>query len=186
MGRSGTGLGLTVVWNTLQEHDGYIDLSTDAQGTAFSLYFPITREAIPDSGGISAEDYGGEGQTVLVVDDQPQQRDIISAILTHLGYRVDAVSSGEAAVEYVKDQPVDLLVLDMIMDPGINGRETYERILELRPGQKAVIASGYAMTEEVKAAQKMGAGRYIKKPFTVEGLGMAVKAELAREPSETA
>ncbi len=184
MGRSGTGLGLTVVWNTMQEHDGYIDLATDTQGSAFSLYFPITREPIPDPGRISVADYGGDGQTVLVVDDQKEQQDIISAILTHLGYRVNAVSSGEEAVEYVKNHPVDLLVLDMIMDPGINGRETYERILELRPDQKAVIASGYAMTEEVKAAQQRGAGRYIKKPFTVESLGMAVKAELGRGPSE--
>jgi DNA-binding NarL/FixJ family response regulator len=67
------------------------------------------------------------------------------------------------------------------MDPGINGRETYARIAELHPGQKAVIISGFAETSEVREAQKLGAGRYIKKPVTLENLGVAIKAELAKQ-----
>jgi len=63
----------------------------------------------------------------------------------------------------------------MIMDPGINGRETYERILKIKPGQKAIITSGFAETDEVKKAQQLGAGKYIRKPFTLENLGIAVK-----------
>ncbi|WP_435548738.1 response regulator transcription factor [Desulfobacterium sp. N47] len=55
----------------------------------------------------------------------------------------------------------------MIMDPGINGRETYEKIIEIHPGQKAVIVSGFSETDEMKAAQKLGAGEYIKKPLTL-------------------
>jgi len=96
-------------------------------------------------------------------------------MLEKLGYSATFVSSGEEAVEYLKKQEADLIILDMIMDPGINGRETYERILKIKPGQKAIITSGFAETDEVKKAQQLGAGKYIRKPFTLENLGIAVK-----------
>jgi len=82
-------------------------------------------------------------------------------MLIKLGYNAEAVSSGEEAIEYLKEHPVDLIVLDMVMPKGINGRETYEQIIKIRPGQKAVIASGYAKTKEVDTAQALGAGKYI-------------------------
>ena len=68
----------------------------------------------------------------------------------------------------------------MIMDPGINGRETYKRIIEIHPKQKAIIISGFAETEDVKEAQKLGAGKYIKKPVTLEKIGLAFKEELGK------
>lgn len=126
------------------------------------------------------EFYLGSGQFVLVVDDQRDQRKIACSFLQKLGYRTEAVSSGEEAIEFVREHPVDLLLLDMIMFPGMNGRETYERIIEIRPGQRTLIASGYSMSEDVKAAQSLGAESYIKKPYTFETLGVAVKSELAK------
>jgi DNA-binding NtrC family response regulator len=66
----------------------------------------------------------------------------------------------------------------MIMPPGIDGLETYRQILEIVPGQKAIIAGGYSPTESVQEAQQLGAGRYIKKPFTLEKIGLAVRNEL--------
>jgi len=80
----------------------------------------------------------------------------------------------------LKENTVNLLLLDMIMDPGINGRETYERIIKIHPNQKAVIASGFAETDEVREAQRLGAGPYVKKPFTLEKIGLAVKEELEK------
>ena len=68
----------------------------------------------------------------------------------------------------------------MIMDPGIDGLDTYKRILDFHPRQKAIIASGFSETERIKEAQKLGAGQYIKKPYTLERIGMAVKDELRR------
>jgi len=181
MGRSGTGLGLAVVWNIMLDHKGYIDVKSDESGTIFELYFPVTRDEILGKNlSIPIEDFKGEGETILVVDDVKSQRDISSKMLDTLGYKPEAVSSGEEAVEYLKKYTVDLILLDMIMDPGINGRETYKRIIKIHPGQKAIITSGYAETEDVKVAQKLGAGRYIKKPLTLEKLGLAVKEELAK------
>jgi two-component system cell cycle sensor histidine kinase/response regulator CckA len=126
------------------------------------------------------EDYLGHGEKILVVDDEARQREIAGGILTRLGYATDAVSSGEEAILYVKENPVDLIVLDMVMPKGINGRQTYEEIIKIRPGQKAIIASGYAKTKEVDLAQKSGAGEYIKKPYTLAKVGVAVKEELGR------
>ena len=179
MGRSGTGLGLAVVWNTVQDHNGYINVNTDGNGTVFELYFPVTREEVPGKRKeISLETIQGHGEKILIVDDEESQREIASAMLSKLGYKTETAASGEEAIRYVKEHAVDLLVLDMEMPKGINGRETYEEIIKIRPGQKAVIASGYAKTKEVDIAQRSGAGKFIKKPYILEIIGLAIKEEL--------
>ena len=180
MGISGTGLGMAVVWGTVKDHKGYIDIqSTEGKGTTFTLYFPVTRREIEGyESALPMEEYLGNGESILVVDDVEDQREIASRILIKLGYSVTSVSSGEEAVDYLKDNSADLLVLDMIMDPGIDGLETYKRILELHPNQKAIIASGFSATDRVKAVQNIGAGAYVKKPYTLEQIGIVVKAEL--------
>ena len=181
MGRAGTGLGLAIVWNTVQDHQGYIDVRTSERGTVFDLYFPVTRDELTQAEEeVPPEDYQGHGEKILVVDDEEKQREIACELLTRLGYTPDAVSSGEEAIEYVKEQPVDLIVLDMVMPKGINGRKTYEEIVKIRPKQKAIIASGFAKTKEVDIAQGLGAGKYIKKPYTLEKVGLAVKEELGK------
>jgi Signal transduction histidine kinase len=182
MGRSGTGLGLAVVWGTVKDYNGHIDLkSTVGKGSTFTLYFPVTREEwVKKESQLSVEEYKGRGESILVVDDGKEQREIASAILTQLGYSVTAVASGEEAVEYVKDHHVDLVVLDMIMAPGIDGLETYKRILKNQSRQRAIITSGFSETDHVKEAQNLGVGAYIKKPYTLEKLGMAIRSELEK------
>ena len=181
MGRSGTGLGLAVVWNTVQDHKGYIDVTSGESGTTFELYFPMTRDEISEKHlSVPFDDYKGNGETVLVIDDVESQREITCRMLHTLGYQTKVACSGEEAVAYLQKNSVDLLLLDMIMDPGINGRETYERIIKIHPNQKAIIISGFAETDEVKKTQKLGAGKYIKKPFGLSRIGLAVKEELAK------
>ena len=179
MGRSGTGLGLAIVWNMVQDHKGYISVKSSRKGTVFALYFPITRQALAAlKEAVPLVDYLGHREKILVVDDDERQREIAGEILTRLGYNAEAVSSGEEAIQYVKEHPLDLIVLDMIMPKGINGLETYKAIIKIRPGQKVIIASGYSRTKEVQIAQGLGAGKYIKKPYTLEKIGVAVKEEL--------
>lgn len=184
MGRSETGLGMAVVWGTVKDHSGYIGVDSGVgQGTQFDLYFPGTRQEIGTvKTSISIDAYMGT-ETILVVDDVKNQRLIAYAILKRLGYAVEAVSSGEEAVEYIRLKPVDLVILDMIMSPGIDGLETYKQMLSINPEQKAIIASGYSETERVKAAQKLGVGAYIKKPYMLESIGTAIRAELDRDQS---
>jgi len=181
MGRSGTGLGLAVVWNTVQDCNGYIDVRSSEKGTVFDLYFSVVRQAVAaEKEVVPLEDYLGHGEIILVVDDEERQREIACRMLTKLGYTAEAVSSGEEAIEYLKEKPVDLIVLDMVMPKGINGWETYEEIIKIHPGQKAIIASGFSETEAVKMAQKSGAGQYIKKPYILEKIGLAVREELVK------
>ncbi len=180
MGRSGTGLGMAVVWGTVNDHKGYIDVeSFQKKGTTINIYFPITRGKISKADNkYPVEKYMGNGESILVIDDVETQREIASTILCQLNYSVNTVDCGEAAVEYIKNNKADLLVLDMIMDPGIDGLETYKEILKLNTKQKAVIASGFSETDKVKEAQRLGAAEYIKKPYTIKGIGMAVKSAL--------
>jgi len=180
MGKSGTGLGMAVVWSTVKDHKGYIDVhSTERKGTTFTLYFPATRRARTEEKAIlPIEKYMGRGESILVVDDVKAQREIVFNLLTILNYVVDTVSSGEEAVEYLKEHNIDLILLDMIMDLGIDGLDTYKEILEVHPDQKAIIASGFSETDRVREAQRLGAGQYIKKPYTLEKIGIAVRAEL--------
>ncbi len=180
MGRSGTGLGMAVVWGTVKDHKGYIDIeSVEGRGTTFSLYFPVNRSVLKqEDKRISIEQFLSRGETILVVDDVAEQRELASAMLRKLGYSIETLSSGEEAVEYLKEKPANLVILDMIMDPGIDGLETYRKIAEHRPGQKAIIVSGFAETDRVKEAQKLGAGQYLKKPYTLEKIAIAVRNEL--------
>jgi two-component system cell cycle sensor histidine kinase/response regulator CckA len=138
LGRSGTGLGMAVVWGALKDHQGFIDIhSKPNAGTRFTLYFPkvrlITSQATSQT---SVEDYKGRGESVLVVDDVKDQRLIASSIMAKLGYRVECASSGEAAVAFLKEHPMDLIILDMVMEPGMDGLDTYQEILKIRPDQK--------------------------------------------------
>ena len=103
-----------------------------------------------------------------------------SGLLTRLGYEVRVVSSGEEAVEYLRENKADILVLDMIMPPGIDGLETYQQILAINPKQKAIIVSGFSETDRAKEAQRLGAGAYVKKPYIIEKIGVAIRDELAR------
>jgi two-component system, cell cycle sensor histidine kinase and response regulator CckA len=184
---------MVVVWGTVKDHGGYIDvqsteekahpsrLGDGGQGTIFTLYFPIIRKELPrDRPLLTIESYCGNGESILIVDDVEEQRQIVSGMLNELGYSVSAVSSGEEAFEYLKSRKVDLLILDMIMDPGIDGLDTYKKILELHPGQKAIIASGFSENDRVKEIQRLGAGAYIRKPLLLEKIGLAVKAELEK------
>jgi len=182
MGRSGSGLGMAVVWGTVEDHRGYIEVrSVPGKGTTFNIYIPIAHETrLQAKQPLAIENFSGQGESILVVDDIPEQREIAVNILQKLGYQVAAVASGQEAVAHIKRFTVDLVVLDMIMDTGMNGLETYQAIVKVCPDQKAIIASGYSDNAAVKEAQRVGAGAYVKKPYTAESIGMAIYAELRR------
>jgi CheY-like chemotaxis protein len=181
MGRSGTGLGLTVVWNTVLDHDGYVNVASDPNKTVFERYFPVragVEEGINEK--IPLERLKGDGQSVLVVDDEISQREIAHGMLEMLGYSPASVSSEEEAISYLGSHSVDVLLRDMLMPPGITGLETYQRIIQLHPGQKAIVASGFSESDDVRRTQHLGAGEYLKKPYTIQALGLAVRRELER------
>ncbi len=183
MGRSGTGLGMTVVWGTVKDHGGYLDVeSVRGRGTAIAVFLPAAeageREQAREAGGARRIEHGS-GERILLVDDAPEQRSLGNSILTTLGYRVETVASGEEAVAALQGgMEVDLVLLDMIMEPGMDGLDTYRKIRQLHPDQKVIIVSGYSETDRVREALELGVRSYLKKPYTLEEIAGAIGREL--------
>jgi two-component system, cell cycle sensor histidine kinase and response regulator CckA len=176
MGRSGTGLGMAVVWGTVEDHQGHIEVrSTPGSGTIFDLYFPAVQpdQKMPTAKVAQAPQGGNE--FILIVDDLAVQREIASVILKELGYSVHSVPSGEAAIAYLQKEYADLVLMDMTMDPGLNGLETLRRIFTFKPNQRAVIASGFTESELIQEALQLGARAYLKKPYTIASIAKAIK-----------
>jgi signal transduction histidine kinase len=175
VGRSGTGLGLALAWSTVQDHQGAITVESGGSGTVFELYFPANRQGIAVAEElVDLQQYRGQGEKVLVVDDDEEQRLLARQILEHLGYRAETVASGEEAVALLKSKKIDLVILDMVMDPGINGCETYRQIIEIHPGQRAIITSGYSESAEVQRAMALGVRRFIKKPYAIGMIAVVI------------
>jgi signal transduction histidine kinase/CheY-like chemotaxis protein len=182
----GRGLGLTVAANTIRGLGGSLDFETGPGGTTFTARLPAAaapaRKLRKKAGTpASLKAFMGSGEKVVVVDDVDIQRKLAGRMLQNLGYASASLASGEEAIEYLKENDADVLLLDMIMRPGINGRETYERILDFKPGQKAVIASGMAEGEEVEKARALGASHFIMKPYTIEELAKTLRQALGGE-----
>ncbi len=129
---------------------------------------------------LSDKHYMGRGESILVIDDLAEVRAVVSEMLTLLNYRVAVVSSGEDAIAYLTDKKVDILMLDMCMDPGMDGLDTYRAIVKLHPGQKAIMMSGFADTERVREAQALGVSAFVWKPYTIEQIGLILRQERQR------
>lgn len=181
MGRSGTGLGMAVVWGILEDHNGFIDVeSLEGKGTTFELYFPETKELKAENlNNISINEFYGSGEKILIIDDVKIQREISTALLTELGYSVNSVSNGKSGIEYLKNNEVDLCILDMIMEPGIDGLDTFIGLKKIDPNIKVIIASGYSESSRVKDALNLGAKFYVQKPYTQKKIGIVIKKVLS-------
>ncbi len=176
--RRGSGLGLSVVQAIVDDHRGYLDLQSGVgMGTTFTIYLPVYREPILET---QVEGLPGGTESILVVDDDHLQREVLARILQRLGYRVQAVGSGEEAADYLKGHSVDLLILDMVMPGGMDGVSTYRRVQEIRSGQKAVVVSGFAETDRVQETKAMGVAAFLSKPVTLDTLARMVREELDR------
>jgi PAS domain S-box-containing protein len=177
MGRSGSGLGLSVVYGIIKDHHGFYDVASQlGKGSNFTFYFPLTDEALPQL--ISPEASEGGKESILVVDDSSDQRELAAELLASLGYNVHTVTNGREAVEALSSARVDLVVLDMILEPGFDGLDTYRQIKRLHPQQKCVIISGFSATDRVDEMQRLGAGGYIRKPYTRDTLNRVIRQTL--------
>jgi signal transduction histidine kinase/CheY-like chemotaxis protein len=182
MGRSGTGLGMAVVWGSVKDHHGYIEVeSVVGEGTRFTVYLPLTSQPCATKKlPFAIESFQGNGESILVVDDLAEQREVASRILSKMGYSVKTAASGEEAIAYLLQTPTDLLIMDMLMEPGMDGLEAYKRIIKIRPHQKALLVTGFAETSKIEEASRLGVGGYLKKPYLLSQIGQAVRAELDR------
>lgn len=179
MGESGTGLGLSVAWNCVHDHGGFIDLKSSDQGTMFTFYFPVCREKHkPEALPVPEDMPTGKGEMILIIDDQESHREVASRFLARLGYKVAAVVGGDEAVEFIRNNPVDMILLDLIMSPGSSGCEIYQQILAHQPELKAIVISGSSDRAELEQARELGVKRFIKKPYSLHELSKALKDEI--------
>jgi PAS domain S-box-containing protein len=181
MGRSGSGLGLAVVYGVAKDHDGYVDVrSRLGKGSDFLLYLPAVEATIETRVDEQQVQVWGN-ERILVVDDIGEQRQLASTLLGNLGYLVETSATGREAVDRLRREDFDLVVLDMIMEPDFDGLDTYREIIGFKPEQKAIIVSGFSETQRVRTAEKLGVALYLKKPYTMQQLGRAIREALARK-----
>jgi CheY-like chemotaxis protein len=150
-------------------------------GVRFVIYLPGTRDQVYSRQDVgTARSLQGNGESILLIDDEEEQNALISKLLSNLGYKVFSVQSGEDGLNFLQSQKVDLVILDMIMGDGLNGRETYEQILKHYPDQKAIVISGYAKNEETEKIKELGVGDFLEKPVTLPQVGSAIKQVLSK------
>ena len=181
MGRSGTGLGMTLALGTVNDHGGYIQMkSSPGKGTHIGIFLPAADEGPVDSLRDSRlGTMNGHGESILVVDDEPVQLKIASSLLRHLDYRVYTCASGEKALALIRETPMDLVILDIIMEPGMNGVDACKTMLAEYPDQKVLFVTGYSDADTLARAASLSRGPCLFKPYTLEHLGDMVKARLA-------
>lgn len=186
MGASGSGLGLSVVYGVVKDHNGYYDvLSEPGRGTEFIVYLPLGDQSCEDSREIDDASLSGS-ERILIVDDSPEQREVAEALISSLGYTVSVVENGHEALAFLKERTVDLVVLDMIMEKDFDGLDTYRELTRIRPGCPVLIVSGFSATDRVAEMQRLGAGPYVKKPYTRKIIGRALRQALTKAGAQRA
>ncbi len=185
--RTGTGLGLSIVYGVIKDMRGSVDLQSRVnEGSVFSLFMPIAGNVITEEAEMRAPPQITGSERLLVVDDLSEQRDLARRILSNLGYDVQVAAGHDDALDLIRQTRFDLVILDMIIEGGPDGLDIYKDILRIAPGQRCIIISGFAETERVREAKVLGAHNYIRKPYTMQKLGGAVRAALDQETDASA
>lgn len=181
MGQSGTGLGLSIVWNIIQEHCGWIEVKNTHPGVSFEIYLPSTNDqACPVAKQFDPKELKGQGEKILIVDDQVEQNQMVEKSLREIGYKVNSVTSGEAGIAFLQSNDVDLILLDMVMGEGLNGRETLEIIRKTKPEQQVIVVSGYAQGDEIRKTKSLGVSLFLEKPITLSNLALSIKKAIVK------
>ena len=185
----GTGLGLAQVYGIVRQHEGYIDVETEVgRGTTFRIYLPAYTEEVPaDTLAPLPAPPQGQGETLLLVEDNQSLREATQSILEALGYRVLTAANGRLALEvYQTAGGVDLVITDIVM-PEMGGGELMRELSRSEPNLKALGITGYAVQEVAEKLREAGFLNVIHKPFNVDVLAQMIRHALdERVPSEEA
>jgi len=171
----GTGLGLAAVYGTIKEHKGEIIVKSElGKGAIFKILIPVDNTAVISSTAFDNDIVHGTG-CILIIDDEAIIRNIAHAQLTHMGYDVLLAGDGEEGIELFKKEisRISLVIIDLVM-PKISGQETLRRILEIAPGTKIILSSGFNYYEKNNQFSELGAAGFIQKPFQISRLSRIV------------
>jgi CheY-like chemotaxis protein len=181
----GTGLGLSIVYGIVRQTNGHLRVeSQPGVGTTFRIWWQQARNEQGGRGAAAVEASTRAVQktpeTVLLVEDREEVRNLMTAILGKSGYRILAAADAEEAIETAASHPgeIDLLLTDVVM-PGMNGRELAERLVAADPELKVILMSGFA-AEVIKPGSTRHAGfAFLQKPVTADALTAKVREILA-------
>jgi PAS domain S-box-containing protein len=174
----GTGLGLAQVYGIVRQHEGFIGVETEVgKGTVFTIYLPSLaekKEAPPERG--QEEPVHGQGETILLVEDEPQVLGLGSAMLNHLGYRVLTAPSGAEALDlyYCQMEEIALVLTDMVM-PQMGGVELFHALRLRDPQVRVMVMTGYPLEEEGRGLLEQGIVAWVQKPLSLGQLSRAVR-----------
>jgi CheY-like chemotaxis protein len=181
MGR-GTGLGLASVYGIIKGHNGYVDVESEVgHGSAFRVFLPVSEKPVQESSEPDQSPKRGR-ETVLLVDDEEDIREVGRELLEIMGYRVLTAQDGEKAVELYSRDPkdIDVVLLDIVM-PIMGGGEAFDRIREINPRVKVLLCSGFSIEGEATEILARGGDGFIQKPFTMNRLSDKLRQILDQE-----
>ena len=191
----GTGLGLAQVYGIVRQHEGYIDVETElGAGTTFSIYLPFyheeeSEEQVPEDSSLPQ----GQGETILLVEDEVKLREAGLAMLEYLGYRVETAANGREALALYKEiQPtssskphgpaIDLVITDLVM-PQMGGKALVRELHRIAPQLKVLAVTGYALQEsDLISLRDVGFVDIISKPFDIDELAQVIRSALDEPP----
>jgi PAS domain S-box-containing protein len=180
---AGTGLGLSMAYNIIKAHDGFINVySEPGEGSVFNIYLPVLKtEFIGDEKPEETDIKHGSG-LVLVIDDEEVNRDVARMMLEDCGYQVITATDGEDALNIYSERwrDIKVLVVDIVM-PMKSGDETCAEILQVNPDAKIIVSSGFRDDPRVKKALKSGAKLFVPKPYTLKTLSDAIATVINSE-----
>jgi CheY-like chemotaxis protein len=177
----GTGLGLSQVYGIVKQHDGYIDVqSTPGQGTTFMAYFPVTTASLSEAHAAGqAVDVQGNGETILVVEDDEAARNALGETLLRMNYNIVLAEDGARALELftaARDR-IALVISDVVM-PRIGGMELFRELRKLNPEVRALLVTGYPLGKDTRELLEAGKAGWIQKPFDSRTLGTRIRLML--------
>jgi len=184
--RKGTGLGLTICYSIIKNHNGYIQVSSrKGAGTTFSFYLPVSNAGIEEvqcRPGRKREPSGR--MRVLIMDDEDIVTNIAEQYLDHLGYDVAVTRNGEETIALYKEamdaDPFDIVVLDLTIPGGMGGKETLDRLLEIDPGVKAIASSGFSTDPVMTEFEKAGFKGVLVKPYRLKKMEEVLSGIVSR------
>ncbi len=182
----GTGLGLATSYSIIKRHDGRISVDSRlGGGTTVSIYLPASRKPMSSIPGGDSRAIAGKGR-VLVMDDEEMVREVAVAILDAIGYEGCAVKDGaEAVASYVEAMkagiPFHIVILDLTIPGGMGGKEAVRKLLDIDPGAKVIVSSGYSQDPILSRYRDYGFSGVIAKPYQVGELGKAIRLLLPWE-----
>ena len=181
----GTGLGLSMIYGFVKQSGGGVTVRSDVgRGTIITMYLPESRDTeLPETVEIDEPPSDGSGETILLVEDEPELLTLASRFLTELGYRVVSAPNGAAALDALNREPtIDLVLTDVVMPGGVSGLDLATAIRSRRPDTRVLFVSGYA-DEELSDARPDAAEQIITKPYDRRVLAKAVQQALRQSPS---